>query len=397
MNETSLIDISKYEVSKKAIDKARMLNNHSSLTDCKDILYNWDVSNIPNISSLFKNCSSLTNLDLSKWDVSNVTAVNNPNSSFNLVCLDDSPHTISDLLIKKRTLKEMSETVLAGYQAFADWRHIAANKEWYLSRKKDEVKRFTLTKLPSETSFFKVGKQYYLAGNTYDGIESKKLIYEVVKVIDKYLDFDLKSIIVRPIDIDNTMPIFSLTRKDCAEYGVVYEPNLQLFSQSLNWQEFKEGEENKVNPSWLKSNRKEENKVVDLYDLTREYNPDDMSTYPCDYRTMDVRQIILRFDSRRTYTYLKSRSMDVKSFYREFLNRLKIYPKNNRTNPYRFDVVTSMHTYNPSKWEIVDDYGQIYLGVWVINNNEGLKLEYLQGKKISDVLDVIIEKDELVW
>lgn len=40
-------------------------------------IYNWNVSNVTDMSSLFANCTNLTNIDLSQWDTSNVTTMDN--------------------------------------------------------------------------------------------------------------------------------------------------------------------------------------------------------------------------------------------------------------------------------------------------------------------------------
>src|SRR5690606_29828968 len=38
---------------------------------------NWDVSNVTEMTQMFSRCSSLTTLDVSNWDVSNVTNMSN--------------------------------------------------------------------------------------------------------------------------------------------------------------------------------------------------------------------------------------------------------------------------------------------------------------------------------
>ena len=37
----------------------------------------WDVSNVTNMEGMFRDCSNLTSLDLASWDTSNVTNMSN--------------------------------------------------------------------------------------------------------------------------------------------------------------------------------------------------------------------------------------------------------------------------------------------------------------------------------
>ena len=51
------------------------INEHSN--DESMNLNDWDVSNVHNMSNMFKYCESLTNLNISNWNVSNVRNMNN--------------------------------------------------------------------------------------------------------------------------------------------------------------------------------------------------------------------------------------------------------------------------------------------------------------------------------
>ena len=90
------IDVSNWDVS-NVTDMKAMFNKCSSLTSIGD-LSNWDVSNVTDMSYMFQSCLSLTSIgDLSNWNVSKVTDM-----SFMFACRIDSgigagPNTLGDL------------------------------------------------------------------------------------------------------------------------------------------------------------------------------------------------------------------------------------------------------------------------------------------------------------
>ena len=64
------LDVSNWDMSQVTSTYA-MFNNCSSLTQLD--LSNWNMSQVTNMSAMFNNCSSLTQLDLSNWNTSQVT------------------------------------------------------------------------------------------------------------------------------------------------------------------------------------------------------------------------------------------------------------------------------------------------------------------------------------
>ena len=42
----------------------------------------WDTSSVTNMNSMFRDCSSLTTLDVSKWDITSIQPYNNNNSMY---------------------------------------------------------------------------------------------------------------------------------------------------------------------------------------------------------------------------------------------------------------------------------------------------------------------------
>jgi len=72
------LNISNWDVS-NVTDMSSMFNGCSSLTELD--ISNWDVSNVTNMGFMFSCCQNLTELNISNWDVSNVT---NMNGMFNV-------------------------------------------------------------------------------------------------------------------------------------------------------------------------------------------------------------------------------------------------------------------------------------------------------------------------
>lgn len=69
-NLTTVGDLSNWNVS-KAYDISHMFHNNYNLTTVGD-LSNWNVSNVVDMSFLFYFCKSITELNVSDWDVSKV-------------------------------------------------------------------------------------------------------------------------------------------------------------------------------------------------------------------------------------------------------------------------------------------------------------------------------------
>ena len=125
----------------------------SSLTSVD--LSNWDISNVTNMYAIFFYCSSLTSVDLSNWDTSNVTSMSSmffhcdslknltlsenwaSNSSLSSFELSDSPltHESAVDVINKLATRSNSPVITFSnkvglYQSEID---IATNKGWSVS------------------------------------------------------------------------------------------------------------------------------------------------------------------------------------------------------------------------------------------------------------------------
>ena len=67
------LDVSKWDTS-NVTSMSAMFNGCSALTSLD--VSKWDTSNVTNMNEMFNGCSALTSLDVSKWDTSNVTNMN---------------------------------------------------------------------------------------------------------------------------------------------------------------------------------------------------------------------------------------------------------------------------------------------------------------------------------
>lgn len=79
-----------------------MFKNCSSLTSID--VSNWDTSNVTSMRYMFDNCSSLTSIDVSNWNTSNVTDMSGMFRGCNNLKLIKTPYNISNTCSTSRTL-----------------------------------------------------------------------------------------------------------------------------------------------------------------------------------------------------------------------------------------------------------------------------------------------------
>ena len=71
-SQLTQLDVSNWDTS----NVQYMINTFRSCSSLTQLdVSNWDTSNVTNMSSMFQDCSSLTQLDVSNWDMSNVTSI----------------------------------------------------------------------------------------------------------------------------------------------------------------------------------------------------------------------------------------------------------------------------------------------------------------------------------
>ena len=81
---------------------------------------------------------------------------------------------------------------------------------------------------------FNSGDKYALVLQGEEDFQYIERIYTVVGKISKLNNIVIDAVIVKQIGGDNTTK-FSLTKADCRELGIKYEPGLQLFPSNMDW------------------------------------------------------------------------------------------------------------------------------------------------------------------
>lgn len=69
-----------------------------------------------------------------------------------------------------------------------------------------------------------------------EGEHSK--IFKVIRQINRYLGVDINAIIVKQVGGYRGGILFSLSRKDCADFGIKYEEGLQLYPLGINYKPY---------------------------------------------------------------------------------------------------------------------------------------------------------------
>ena len=112
VSDLKIINVSNWDVS-NVTNMSSCFDACSEVTDIIGIS-DWDVSNVTNMSGMFDQCRSLTSLDLSKWNVSNVTNIGLMfRSCASLTSLDLSNFDISKIT-------DISETFMCNNLEFLD-------------------------------------------------------------------------------------------------------------------------------------------------------------------------------------------------------------------------------------------------------------------------------------
>ena len=106
----SSLDVSGWDTS-NVTGMSDMFSGCSSLTSLN--VSDWDTSNVTNMSYMFYYCRSLTNLDVSGWNTSNVT---------NMTAMFYSCDSLSTITLGKNTLKQSIFTYLPNYSE--NWTYI---------------------------------------------------------------------------------------------------------------------------------------------------------------------------------------------------------------------------------------------------------------------------------
>ena len=121
---------------------------------------------------------------------------------------------------------------------------------------------------------FVVGEKYALKGVSCDGFEMKEKVYELVGILDSYGDVNVNSVIVKQVS-GETGTIFTLSKNDCTQIGIEYQPGLQLFPKNLPWA-----------------------RVVEKV----KFEPSNLATTPTSQIDNTIRHILLELDGFKDYS-----------------------------------------------------------------------------------------------
>lgn len=80
----------------------------------------------------------------------------------------------------------------------------------------------------------RVGHKYALQEEPCEGTEMPISVYECKHIIKEFGGINLNSVVMKQLEGNSDM-IFSLTKADCKNFGLKYEPQLQLFPINFNW------------------------------------------------------------------------------------------------------------------------------------------------------------------
>ena len=105
----------------------------------------------------------------------------------------------------------------------------------FLSRENDCIAKIDKLRQQLEKPLFKKGSLMALVNSGCDDFDETERVYEFIGVVTTINSIEVNSIIVKQVEGDRGM-IFSLTKDDCKEIGIEYEPCLQLFPYNMNWQ-----------------------------------------------------------------------------------------------------------------------------------------------------------------
>ena len=202
-------------------------------------------------------------------------------------------------------------------------------------------------KVGNSNNVLQKGKVYILQGESCEGIEMPVTKYECIHVLPNYKGIALNTVVMKQIDGEEER-IFSLTRTDCRELGIEYQPKLQLFPMNFNW-------------------------ISDVSANIKPFDPNNMGTYPVSPTTGLIERI----------------KLCINGFKRE--DDFIITPTSTKVpkSRFKFEIASKKHNFN-----IILNY--VYTFDRVKNNIEiilffkepGVNPQDLEGETINDIIDI---------
>lgn len=236
-----------------------------------------------------------------------------------------------------------------------------------------------------KTNPYSEGDILELKGVECDGFSMRTKRYKLVKYIDSINNVDVDAVILKELDDCSNSTIFSLTKADCANLNIEFEPKLQIFPCNLNWKRVEE-----------------ETEVSQSSDL---FNPLDLSTYPMDYKTRKIKYMTIKISGCQELNYkiilldrtcinksdLLSLQICVKDTIGVACDLDNVFIPKGTILPYEF-ATTKFSRCEPNK-KFVDANGCLFLEFAIYNrhyNVIGVEPSLFKNKMFSDVFEVSI-------
>lgn len=215
----------------------------------------------------------------------------------------------------------------------------------------------------------KVGNLYSLQGDECDGFAMPKRVYEVIANVE---NDGHKSVVMKFVDGEPTT-VFSLTRNNCRTLNIPYQDGLQIFPTDLGWK----AETIEV------ETKKEEG-----------FNPEDLSTYPCDYETKCIRRVCCKLYGFQWQNELRAITFDGNLIpYNDLVMQVMFKYPNMTPRYMNFRNITERIT--NGAYRIVDNNSKsMYIELEMDNLGIDIRPENLKGLDLSKCLDILLYVDD---
>lgn len=204
--------------------------------------------------------------------------------------------------------------------------------------------------IKKKDSFFEIGKEYILQGCECDEFTMPTRKFILVGVVDNHDGVELNSVIMKQIEGIESSMIFSLTKNDCKKLNIEFQPRLQIFPKSLEWKKV------------------EEKKDTDIKTLPFFFDKNDLSTYPVEYTTKMIRNIVLKISGFNHNC-------------NDLSNLVVCFKHNNLRIPYR--IITKYISNNGNG--IVDLNGNVYVELMLHNFHNPSEFKNLSASDIFQI------------
>lgn len=237
---------------------------------------------------------------------------------------------------------------------------------------------------PRNISSYQKGDILAISSPKMDDFENDIKTFEVVKDVRDINGIDANSLLVKQLDGSKTM-MFYVTKNDCKTLGVDYEKGLMLMPIDIHWQRV-----TKENPNKAKK---------------KEFDKNDLSTYPLDYSTRSIKRMLVRIKGFREVTTNLTRTpigviCDNANLFSSFKFRCKrdlVFPSITvpSSNNIPFKFVTNIVSNNKKRFVFGDSvfveldfgsmdgtpYGLVPNNLEGFNINDLIEFEYGIGKR----------------